>query len=463
MTDARSITPFPAHRFALSPDQVSEQQRAAKLPSLLMAPMRYSQYYLWGTVAAFLMGNLVKEVKNFPVLMIFLALAFGGFYLGYRVAIGRFHAYALPTKIGNYGETVKQQYLVLVGAIYFSIWGLAQISEFGAGGIGDIIQTILNPGAAYSAKFDVYQAQIDSGYVSPVVQVLTLLSIIYALFLPLAVASWSALTNLMRWIVVGATAIYAGSYLFIGTMKGLGDILLFIVCGAVVLVGKRSLIGQGAVIARRVRRLLIGMGVLLFAYMAINQLQRAEEFQVTQSEIVGDISDTILANTLGPKAAYGIYQVLAYPSHGYLGLSNSMSVPFQFSGGAGLSQAYDSYRLQYLGGKENIYLTYPYRAEPATGWPAGMYWSTIFPWLASDLTFYLVPLFMALVGAIYARVWVHCLYGTNVLSLAALGQFFVFVAFIPANNQVLMLRQGFLVVLTLIGLMVARSLVRPRA
>src|SRR5690606_29897220 len=124
-----------------------------------------------------------------------------------------------------------------------------------------------------------------------------------------------------------------------------------------------------------------------------------------------------LAQTLGPKAAYGIYQVLAYPSHGYLGLSKSMSVPFEFSGGAGFSQAFESYRLQYLGGEDRVFATYPFRAETSTGWPAGMFWSTVFPWLASDMTFYLIPLFMAVVGAIFARVWVHCLYGNSVLAL----------------------------------------------
>jgi hypothetical protein len=438
------------------------QQHAASLPALLMAPMRYSQYYLWATVVAFLMSNLLEEVKNLSTLMAFLVLSYGGFYFGYRIAIGSYNSYYQPQYLPSFGNTRTQQWLIVAGSIYFLIWGFNQFAEFGASGLGGVLERILSPGAAYDAKFDVYQAQVDNAYVSPLVQLLTIVSIIYGMFLPLAISSWTSLTNLMRLLVVVATSIYVMGYLFIGTMKGLGDVTLFIVCGAAVIVGKRSLMGRGADIGRKVRRLLVGLGVLLFAYMAVNQLQRAEQFGITESAIVGDVSDTVIARTLGPKAAYGFYQVLAYPSHGYLGLSYSMSVPFEFSGGAGFSQAFESYRYQYLGGEDNTYLTYPYRSERTTGWPAGMYWSTIFPWLASDLTFYLIPVFMTIVGAVFARVWVSCLYGTSVLALTALGQFFIFVAFIPANNQVLMLRPGLWIVISLLGIAMLQLLVKPR-
>lgn len=467
MTDAHALTalqssPGANTRRAPEPSQTFALQPAASLPALLMAPMRYSQYYLWGTFGIFLMSNLVWDVENFPVLVVFLALTFGGFFIGYRLAIGNFRTYHHPLHLPEFGESRGHKQLIIVGALYFLIWGGNQFVEFGASGVGSVVQAILSPGEAYGAKFDIYDAQVDTAYVSPLVQVMILGSILYALFLPLAVASWASLTASMRWLVGVATATYILSYLFIGTMKGIGDVMLFIICGAAVFVGKRSLQGKGSSIRRKVRGVLLGLGGLLFAYMIVNQLDRAEQFGITESAIVGDVSDTFIARTLGSRAAYGFYQVLAYPSHGYLGLSYSMSVPFEFSGGAGLSQAYESYRHQYMGGIDNAYLTYPYRSERLTGWPAGMFWSTIFPWLASDLTFYLIPFFMAAVGAIFARLWVSCLYGADVLALTALGQFFVFVAFIPANNQVLMTRQGFWVVISLLALAVVRRFTKPR-
>lgn len=442
--------------------QAPAQQQAINLPSLLMAPMRYSQYYLWGTFGIFLMSNLVWDVENFPWLLLFLIFAYAGFYMGYKLAIGNFSRYRQPRELANFGRTRNQKLLVIVGALYFLIWGINQFAEFGASGVGSVVQAILSPGEAYGAKFDIYDAQVDTDYVSPLVQVLILVSIIYALFLPLAVASWTNLSAGLRWLVGIATATYILSYLFIGTMKGIGDVMLFIICGAAVFVGKRSLLGQGTDIRRKVRRILLVLGGLLFAYMVVNQLSRAEQFGITESAIVGDVSDSLIAQTFGDRAAYGFYQVLAYPSHGYLGLSYSMSVPFEFSGGAGISQAFESYRYQYLGGIDNTFTTYPFRSERVTGWPAGMFWSTIFPWLASDMTFFLIPFFMAAMGAIFAKLWLRCLYGADVLALTALGQFFVFIAFIPANNQIMLTRQGFWVVLTLIALAILRALTRPR-
>ena len=114
--------------------------------------------------------------------------------------------------------------------------------------------------------------------------------------------------------------------------------------------------------------------------------------------------------------------------------------------------AVESYRYQYLGGEDYRLLTYPHRTEAATGWPAGMYWATIFPWLASDLSFFGVPFLMFALGFVFARVWMGCLFTDSVLPPAALGLFAVFIAFIPANNQVLMQRQTLWAVLSLIGL-----------
>jgi hypothetical protein len=120
-------------------------------------------------------------------------------------------------------------------------------------------------------------------------------------------------------------------------------------------------------------------------------------------------------------------------------------------------QAFESYRYQYFGGESNLLLTYPYRTEAVTGWPAGMYWSTAFPWIASDLTFFGVFPFMFLIGMLFARTWVRCLKTLDIISLAILGQILIFIAFLPANNQVLMSRQGFLSVVTLTIIVVLRK------
>lgn len=432
--------------------------RSIQLRSLLMAPGRYSLMYLAGTFLIFLLSNLVGEVENMIALCVFVGLAYGGFYLGFRTGALSSRLPATATRIEHFGATRWQLWLVVLGSLYFLFWAGNQLYEFGGTSPGEIIRGILSPGASYKAKFEIYELRLDTNRVSRLLQVLVLLSILYAINIPLAITSWPRLSLPLRGLFLLSVLVYVASFLFIGTMKGVGDVFLFALAGMGVLLAKQAVQGRRFITDTQARVLLAVLAVAVFAYMANNQVARAEEFGITESRIVGDVSNTLLAKIFGHNVAYGVYTVLAYPSHGYLGLSYSLQQPFEFSYGAGFSQALESYRFQVFGGEDLRYLTYPYRAETATGWPAGMYWSTIFPWLASDMTFFLVPVFMALLGFIFARVWIACIFRRSVLALAAFGQFVIFVAFIPANNQVLMQRQGLWVVLTLLALWVFNRL-----
>jgi hypothetical protein len=64
-----------------------------------------------------------------------------------------------------------------------------------------------------------------------------------------------------------------------------------------------------------------------------------------------------------------------------------------------------------------------------------MYWSTIYPWLASDLTYPGAILLMAVVGWFLAKFWHEAVLQRRVLSMALFGQLALLIAFVPANNQ----------------------------
>lgn len=419
--------------------------------------------YLFGTFLIFFLGNLAAQVENMFALCLFISTSYLGLYAGFR--LGAFSS-LIPfqeNQIHDFGKFRIDNYIVLMGSAYLLIWGLNQIYEFGGINFSDLVKSITSPGESYKAKFEVYEMRLLTNRVSVVNQVLILLSVIYALTIPLGVASWRNMKTYIRMLFLVCIAAYVLSFLFIGTMKGIGDVFLFVIAGAGVALAKKSLTSQAVTSRWKIRTIVTVLAVTIFTYMASNQIDRAEQFGITSARSVGNTSDTLISKTFGEKVAFGVYSVLAYPSHGYLGLSYSLQQPFEFSRGAGFSQAMESYRLQYLGGEDNRYKTYPHRSEAVTGWPAGMYWSTIFPWLASDLTFYLIPPFMAVLGFIFARVWIACVFNRSILALAAFGQFVIFVAFVPANNQILMQRQGLWVVITLLALWVFNNLLsQPR-
>lgn len=424
------------------------------LRKVLYAPIKVALGYLLGTYGLFLASNLVGDVSNLGMLTGFVAIAFASLYVGFRAGIGN-PARWVGKSGPQFGGSQFQRRLAIITAVYFLIWSVNQFIEFGATSPADILNRILSPGAAYKAKFEVYAQRLDTNAVSPVTQILILASILYATFVPLLVAGWRNFGAATRALGSLAILTYIGCFLFIGTMKGVGDIALFALAGGSVVLAKRSLFEP---IGGRRRRPLVkaaAVGALLLGYMSFNQFERAQEFNIQESLIVGDVSRTVVARTLGQDAAFGIYSTLAYPSHGYRGLAISLEDPFAFSYGAGLSQAAESYRRQFLGGSDHVLLTYPFRGELTSGWPSGLVWWTIFPWLASDLTFWGIPLFMAVMGWAFARLWAACLFGNNPFALAAFGQMLIFIAFIPANNQVLMQRQGLWSVIWLLGIGVA--------
>ncbi|MGO4606564.1 hypothetical protein AB4142_09520 [Variovorax sp. 2RAF20] len=423
-------------------------------------PIRVSMFYLLGTFFLFVASNLFAEAPNPVYLIAFVLLAFfllwAGYVLGIRTSAKRW------IRVGDvtFKERRRINWFVLVGSCYAIIWGINQIIDYGGTSPLQILETIVNPGTAYSAKFEVFERREFNQEVNRVTQVLILLSVIYAMFFPALVLHWTRLKRKVKILAITATAVYVLSYLFIGTQKGLGDVLIYAAAGWSIKYSFRQEVSPQRLSGRNIAAIIL-IGTIAFVYMAANQASRAAEFGLTTTLLSGDVSGTYVAEIFGQPFALGIYTLIGYPSHGYFGLSQSLTSDFAFSYGAGFSQAFESYRYQFLGGQQNLLLTYPFRTEVLTGWPAGMYWSTAFPWFASDLTFPGVLILMSLLGFIFARVWLSSLRHMDLISLAALGQFFLFIVFLPANNQVLMQRQGFWVVITLL-ILYAFKRISPR-
>ncbi|WP_152561930.1 hypothetical protein [Cupriavidus sp. SK-3] len=424
-----------------------------------MAPMRYSQAYLLGTFFLFLTSNLAEKVENIFMLTVFVLLAYSLLYAGYKVGIlTKKNKLLLPHALSA-NQTKRVRVIVLVGSIYFLVWGVNQLIDFGATSPIDVFSNITNPGSAYSSKFSVYEERLATNTVNRVTQILILLSLVYAIYIPMLVFYWKKLGLVLRVFSLVSVAIYVISFLFIGTQKGLGDVILFAVSGFAILLASGSIVVDRA-LKRKIYALTVVLLCLAFTYMAINQASRFKEFGLLDSLMFGDVSNTWISQVLGKNLALGVYSILGYPSHGYLGLSYNLDQDFVFSYGAGFSQAFESYRYQFFGGSQNFFLTYPARTEVITGWPAGMYWSTAFPWFASDITFFGCLLLMFVVGFFFSRTWLRCIGRHDPVSFASLGQFFIFIAFLPANNQVLMQRQGLWTVVTIVFIRFFQKLIK---
>lgn len=423
----------------------------------LYLPIRYAMFYLLLTYILFVVGDVSSGVLNIWALTAFVLAAYSCLFIGYIYGI-KFVPIRpeLITDI-NSRRLHNVNILLIVGCFYLVVWGINQAVNYGAKDISSIGEALTDPGAAYAAKFSVYMQQEQEQTVSRIGQVLVLLGVVFVLVIPVMSAYWRHLSRALKIVCIFSALIYALSYLYIGTQKGLGDLFLLLFAGWAA-VRVRDV--RGHVSDNRIKKILLLILLALAGLVTLTLIQssRAIQFGITSTMMVNNVSETWVAQIFGDFFAMGFYTIIGYPVHGYLGLSHNLGGDFVFSYGAGLFQAFESYRFQYLGGESNLLLTYPYRTELATGWPAGMYWSTAFPWIASDLTFIGVFPFMFLVGMLFARTWVNCLRKMDVISLAILGQVFVFVAFLPANNQVFMSRQGLLSITVLSLIVVLRKL-----
>ncbi|MET8268015.1 hypothetical protein ACWD8I_18280 [Micromonospora arida] len=418
-------------------------------------PLLLAGGWMLGTFGLFWAGALAQEVPNPGTLWLFVMSATGAFAVGYVAQLFRsdFRPRASTTRST---DVLRARRLVLAGGIYYVLFGLALLFEYGATGPGSIIASLQDPAGAYLNKFTVYQQQEDNGRTNPVIQVLTLLGVLGTALVPLLVVHWRRLSGGLRLVGLAGIGVYSLFFLYIGTLKGLGDFVLMIAAGLLIASSRNRDRAAQRVKRRRATVLAAVVFALFCAYMMSSQADRVDQFGT---------HDRVRANptverVAGEQVATGLAALVIYPTHGYLGLAYNLETPFVWSHGLGSTPAITSYGSQYLGIEADQYPAYPVRTEGRTGWPAGMYWSTIYPWLASDLTFPGTVLFMAFLGWFFARLWREVNLAGGILPTLIFVQMCLLVAYIPANNQLGMSRPAVIGLATLLFLYLWTALTR---
>lgn len=427
------------------PDRLGNQT-AEDRPASMTAPLTLAVGWLAGTYLVFLGVGRVAEVTNLLSLTVFVTATILALVIGYRLKMRTLAGYVgRPAPAQTPREISSTQWITFGSALYYAVYSLSLLIEYGATGPASIIDSILNPGAAYDAKFEIYALQAALGRTNPTIQAMTLLAVLSTPLIPFLVLYWRSLTLTVRLAGLIGAGLYVSHFLFIGTQKGLGDLLIF--GGTALLVLRRGQ-WRSPSVGRQWKRPLSVAAIavaLLVGYFAYNQADRIKTYNIAYLFE----PNAIVAALTNDDIARGVTAIVSYPTHGYLGLSKNLDSPFVWTYGLGASRAVDSYFAQYLGVASVAENTYPERTEMLTGWPAGQYWATIYPWLASDLTFPGAILFMAVVGWWLARLWFEAAFQRRRLSLLLLCQLALLIAYVPANNQIGISRTALIAFLSL--------------
>lgn len=416
----------------LSSSLCQDQPNGASIRAWVrLFPIFFFFCYLNLTVLLFAVGPWEYPVESAFRLYLFLALAHCALLIGYLSAAFRDPA--------QYSGKWALPRLIKI-SVFLNLLLLLPTSRFRTGKfIPDIIGGIADPGGAYAQSLILREGG------EPLIEYLRiLLGPLLYMALPLTVFYWDQLSRRMR--IWGATSILGTVVLFIamGTNKAIADTVLLLPCLALAAyyTGKmkfswNKMLRVGAV------SLLSFLLFLAYFGLAVSSRQGSpviEGYFLSAHTRVDE--DNFLIRNLPPAPAAALIGLDIYLTQGYYALGLSLQEPFVPMYGVGNSMFLYRQAARITGNSGIGELPYPVRIEKY-GWDAEGLWSSIYPWIASDVSFPGTIVVVFLIGRLFAQSWLDTLGGNNPLAVVMFSVFVIMLFYFPANNQFLQSGEGF--------------------
>jgi len=406
-----------------------------------LLPIIFVLVYLSLTVLLFAFGPWPWPVRDGTKLYLFLAGAHLALLLGYWSVVRR-----APQDYSGRWAVRQLVFASLIANLVLLI--PTSLSRSGSG-IPDIITGLTDPGSAYARSL-----ALRTEETSFIEYVRIILGPLLFLLLPLTAFYWQKLPRTLR---IGATLGILG-FLAIsmatGTNKALADFVLLVpwlitgsyLAGVLKLNKRRKTILIGAVALA---------AVFLLAFFAVGQSTRVGSSSISgyfaSTDMYADLDNPLLRD-LPDTMRIGVVGLTSYLTQGYYALYLSLDEPFVPMFGVGNSMFLYRNAARLTGLDEIEDMPYPARIERRYGWDAYGNWSSIYPWIASDVSFPGTILVVFLIGRLFALSWLDTLKGANPFAVAIFAEFIIMLFYFPANNQVLQSGEGlisFIVILLL--------------
>lgn len=400
---------------------------------IILYPIIIVQVYLTASVLMFAFGPWPWPVSNPVQLYLFLFLAQVALLGGYLQAIKR-----QPRPAST---RLRVPTLITVSLLFSFLW-IGQIYEFRTGQPFDLqsasaaaISGLTNPGLQYLNK----QLNNSAGSGEPTSLMnyasLPVFAVLW-IALPLGVVFWKQISVPVRVALVTYMVLDLLSWAASGMNKGIFDYVIILPC---------MLVARKPAILLNIRRNLPAVGLAatitvsaVFAFFSIGLSGRFGSDPVPlYDQQIGIQSDfgspflKIVPPALQPPIAF----LASDFTQGYYALSLSLKEPFVFCYGVGNSFFLEGLS-RHIFYKPLFDSTYPARIE-TSGWSTYGRWHSIYPWIASDLTFPGTIIFMFLLGWVFALVWLDVAFCKNLWAVCLFPLLLIMLFYVPANNQVL--------------------------
>jgi hypothetical protein len=243
---------------------------------------------------------------------------------------------------------------------------------------------------------------------------------------------------------VGSIAV---SSILRGTDREIAD-LIAVAVGAGLVVFARKIAHEGMTLRSVLRRysVVIVTSLVIVAIAGALFAQRKEERYVVSAICLAGDEDTpseICADFWHPwfslldeRQTFTAAIATAYFTQGYYGLALALTLDdFRSTWGLGNAPFAMAAYSRWTGDEELYKRSYTYRLREI-GWSDEHRWSTMFTWIANDISFPMVPVFMLFIGGLFGGSWRDAVFARNDCAVIVFVLLMLMMGYLPANSQV---------------------------
>lgn len=398
----------------------------------LYRPGRWLTAYLMCTVVAYIASPFQIHGEHWLWAVLYGAVVWLSFYLGQRagVSVDLWSPACQNVLVRHVNGRV-----LLLSAYTCAVIGVVLVSLGYAPVFSSVLSGAMSPGQSYFEKFSITVEW--SGRVNAPMQVYTVTNALILLLVPTAAWYWAVLKWPARVACFGAVAVRVVPSILNGTLVDLGLVGTEVVVSIVASVASGRTPRLSGLRMAALSAILVA--VILFVAVGV-QLSRADALGWSPwlgGELRYYNPHNVLTDILGARLAFGVHLMISYVTQGYEGLGQCLQLPFVWTFGVGHSRALMEYADQYLGWDWIWERHYLWRNFYVNGRHPLVYWSTALTWIASDVTFWGVPLVVFLIGLAFGKSWRRVVQNGDPLMLALFIRIVLLVVFLPGNLQVL--------------------------
>jgi hypothetical protein len=422
--------------------------------ALRLVPLTLILIYLLSTIALFYLGPLRWPVTNPIALNLFLSVALGGIVVCYVIGSG---GVGIGSPVGHWRAMIVVGALLNVAILFPSAHYYADKMPW------QLFEAMRDQNAVYEALQKKLAETAGSRTIISIVRAVTY-PLIFAV-LPLSILKWRA----MNWrLCLLALAAMLSSFAFSmlrGTDREVFDV--FIIAGASMLVAigrwvvavgaplRRILVRPGAVVGGIAFIVAAVVALSVFADRRVARAGYTPEAYASGARDAPSLSahlqlpdgwltimcirkiclqqDHLLIRQADVPQKYAALMLTSYLTQGYYGLSLAMTQSFHSTLGLGHSPviARTFERITHSNAIYERGYTYGLRN---LDWSDESQWSTIFPWLANDVSFPGAILVISLLAFLWGRSWRDAIAGNDGAAIVFCLLFQLFI-YVPANNQ----------------------------